>query len=97
MLRVLAAIVVVNLALFAIAGALYEWWPSESEYPYTCATLDNGRDEPIEVCISKESIYVDDCYRLVGRGTVIADPIPHQLVRDGHDRYCLEDIRESRG
>ena len=91
-MRVLAAIVVVSVALVAIAVAAIEYWPSESASPYTCATLDNGRDE-VEVCISNESMYVDDCAQLVGRGTVVADPIRHQIVRDGHDRLCLEDIR----
>jgi len=90
--RVFAALIVVNVALFAAAWAVYEYWPESESSPYECATLDNGRDEPVEVCISKHTIYVEDCDRLIGRGSVIADPIPHQIVRDGHDKYCLEDI-----
>lgn len=63
-MRVFAGIVVVNVVLFAIAWAAYEYWPPEPESPYTCSTLDNGIDE-VEVCIADDGIrYTNDCREL---------------------------------
>jgi hypothetical protein len=91
-LKVFAGFVAVNVALFAVAWATYEFWPSESDSQFECATLDNGWDE-VEVCIASDRMtYVDDCRQLPDRGLVFTDPIPHQVVRDGRDRYCLDDI-----